>query len=138
MNNRTYALYGAWFLSCVAVVGSYYFSEVLSLEPCQLCWYQRIFLFPLPIILGIAVYRNFLAIVPYALSLAVLGFFVAVYQVALQEVPAWQVIGHCGAGPSCLNKIDIGLGPLSIPMLSAFTFALICSLLFYAGRGTKE
>jgi disulfide bond formation protein DsbB len=127
--SKKYSLYGAWLLSCLALMGSLYFSEVHHLEPCHLCWYQRIFLYPLTIILGIATYRNFAGITLYALPLALFGLSIAAYQVAIQEVPSWQSIELCGSGPSCTDKVNIGLGPLSMPMLSVLAFSMISGLL---------
>lgn len=131
MNKQTYALYFAWLLSCIALLGSLYFSEIRNLAPCHLCWYQRIAIYPLAFILGVATYRNFLGIVPYVLPLAVMGLMIAIYHVAIQEVPGWQPVELCGTGPSCLDKIDIGLGPITIPMLSALSQLCVCGLLIY-------
>jgi hypothetical protein len=138
VSNKTYALYFAWLLSCIALLGSLYFSEIRNLAPCNLCWYQRIAIYPLTIILGIATYRNFLGIVPYVLPLALIGLIISIYHVAIQEVPSWQPIELCGVGPSCLDKIDIGLGPISIPMLSVLSQLLVCFFLFYSGTPQKK
>jgi disulfide bond formation protein DsbB len=126
---QKYGLYFAWLLSTVAMMGSLYFSEMKHLEPCHLCWYQRITLFPLFILLGIATYRGFLGIAPYLLPQTLIGFLLALYQVAIQEIPGWIPIDMCGAGPSCTEKISIGLGPITIPMLSALAFFLISVIL---------
>jgi disulfide bond formation protein DsbB len=125
-----YSLYFAWVLSCVGVLASLYFSEARHLEPCHLCWYQRIFLYPLALILGIAAYQgDYRRIVHYTLPLAVLGLLFALYQVGIQQIPGWNPIDLCGAGPSCSDKIYVGLGFLTIPMLSALNFLLIAFFL---------
>jgi len=126
---KKYGLYSAWFAATFGTLASLFFSDILNHEPCHLCWYQRIALFPLAIILGIATYRGFFGIVRYVLPQAVGGFILALYQVAIQEIPDWNPIEMCGAGPSCSEKISIGLGPLSIPMLSAVGFLIICLIL---------
>lgn len=130
--NKFFVFYAAWVLACLGMLGSLYFSEMRHLEPCHLCWYQRICLYPLAIILGIAVYRQCYAVIPYIMPQVALGLLIAVYQVAIQEVPSWQPIELCGAGPSCLDKIDIGLGPITLPMLSAINFFFILAGLFWA------
>lgn len=122
---RKYGLYFAWLLSFLGTCTSLYFSDVRHLEPCHLCWYQRICLFPLSLILGIAAYQGFAGIVRYVLPLAIFGFLFALYQIALQEIPGLNAIDLCGAGPSCSEKVPIGLGPISIPMLSAACFFVI-------------
>lgn len=121
---RRYGLYLSWVIACVGTLFSLYFSEVRGLEPCHLCWYQRICLFPLAIILGLAAYRGFLPIARYVLPQVIIGFMLALYQVALQEIPGWNPIDICGGGPSCEEGITV-FGPLTIPMLSSMGFALI-------------
>ncbi len=122
---RRYGLYLTWVIACIATLVSLYFSGIRNLEPCHLCWYQRICLFPLSIILGIATYQGNYRIAPYVLPLVLCGFGFAAYQVAIQEIPGWNPIDMCGAGPSCSEKVNIGLGPITIPMLSATTFVVL-------------
>lgn len=55
---RNYTLYFAWIVSMIATLGSLFFSEILGFIPCELCWYQRIMMYPLCIILGIATFYN--------------------------------------------------------------------------------
>lgn len=126
---RRYGLYAAWLLSCIAFITSLYFSDIRHHEPCHLCWYQRICIFPMIVILGVASYRGFLGIGLYVLPQIVAGFFFAIYQVGIQEIPGWNPIDMCGAGPSCSERMDIGLGFITIPMLSAVAFLMIITLL---------
>jgi len=122
---KRYGLYFSWLFATIGTLVSLYFSDVKNLEPCHMCWFQRICLFPLVLILGVACYRGFLGISRYVLPQVVIGLLLALYQIAVQEIPGWNPINICGAGPSCAKKILIGLGPISIPMLSAFGFFLI-------------
>ncbi|MCB1181297.1 MAG: disulfide bond formation protein B [Chlamydiia bacterium] len=133
---RRYGLYFAWLFSLIGVIWSLYFSDIRHIEPCFLCWFQRIALFPLAIILGIATYRGDLGIGRYLLPQVIIGLMIAGYQIALQEIPGWYPIEMCGSGPSCSERSYIGLGPITIPMLSALAFALIALLLIgaYAAR----
>ena len=62
-----YRFYFAWMAALIATLGSLYFSEVKGFIPCDLCWYQRIFMYPLAVILGIAVYRGDKSAAWYAL-----------------------------------------------------------------------
>lgn len=70
---RPYALYMAWIVSIVAAYESLYLSEIMHYEPCKLCWFQRIFMYPEVILLGIASYKNDRKIIPYAMTLSIIG-----------------------------------------------------------------
>lgn len=126
---RKYGVALAWLLSCIGVMVSLYFSEIRHMQPCNLCWYQRIALFPLSLILGVGAYTGDRRVIRYALPLAIVGLAFALYQVALQEIPDWNPLELCGGGPSCSDKVDIGLGPISIPMLASSAFFAISFLL---------
>ena len=126
---RHYSLYLAWLLSCAAMLGSLYYSDIRHIEPCVLCWYQRICIYPLAVILGMATFTGNRTVVPYSMPLALLGIIVAGYQVLIQEVPAWKIINPCGNGPDCGEIIPIGLGPITIPMLSLLAFIAVVFLL---------
>lgn len=126
---KKYGIYSAWVLSMISLLISLYYSEIKHLEPCHMCWFQRILLFPLVFILGIASYRGFLGISIYVLPQVILGFLISVYQVAIQEIPGFNPIDICGGGPSCATKQLIGLGGITIPMLAALAFLLLTFLL---------
>lgn len=126
---RKYGLYFAWVFACIGTLLSLYFSDIKKLEPCHLCWFQRIALFPMAIILGIATFKGFLGISRYVLPVVILGLLLSVYQIAIQEIPGWNPIEICGAGPNCAEKHFIGLGPITIPMLASFGFLTITVLL---------
>lgn len=128
---RKYGLYFTWLIATLATLGSLFFSEIKHFEPCHLCWYQRICLFPLAIILGIGTYRGALGISRYVLPQTIIGFLFAIYQVAIQEIPGWNPIDICGAGPSCSEKVLIGLGFVTLPMLSVLTFLILIILLIF-------
>ncbi len=132
-----YALYYAWLLAAMGSFISLYFSLVRDWDPCDLCWYQRICLFPLAVILAMATCRQFFAIGPYALSLSMGGLGFSLYQVAIQEIPGWNPIHLCGRGPSCTERLLI-LGPITIPMASAFLFFVLTGLLFYISLLHKQ
>jgi len=125
---KKYGLYLTWLFACVGTLASLYFSVIRNLEPCHLCWYQRIALFPLTIILGIAAYQGRRLVIPYVLPLMLLGLGFAGYQVAVQEIPGWNPIDMCGAGPSCSEKMYVGLGFVTIPMLSVVGFLGLSAL----------
>lgn len=79
MNGRA-LLYVAWVISLLGLVVSLYLGEISGVQPCPFCWYQRVALYPLALILGIACYRDDRQIVIYALPLAILGAVIALLQ----------------------------------------------------------
>jgi len=134
---KRYSLYFIWVISCLSTLGSLYFSEIKHIEPCHLCWLQRIVLYPLTLIVGIAAYRGFYGIARYIFPQVLIGTGIASYQVAIQEIPGWEPINMCGAGPSCAEKISIGLGPITIPILSLGALLVMLILILLAWRTAK-
>nr|CRI42351.1 Probable disulfide formation protein [Chlamydia pneumoniae] len=123
---RSYALYFAWVISCAGTLISIFYSYILNVEPCILCYYQRICLFPLTVILGISAYREDSSIKLYTLPQAVLGLGISIYQVFLQEIPGMQ-LDICGR-VSCSTKIFL-FSYVTIPMASVVAFGAIVCLL---------
>lgn len=128
---RRWGVYIAWLIATFGSLLSFYLSDFRHLDPCHLCWYQRICLFPLVIILPIALWRGFYNITIYLIPQVLIGLLLALYHVAIQEIPGWYPIEICGAGPSCSDKMAI-LGPITIPMLSAFGFLAIAFFLLFS------
>ncbi|HEY4255192.1 MAG TPA: disulfide bond formation protein B [Chlamydiales bacterium] len=124
-----YALYFAWLISLVGLLLSLYFGEVLKWEMCRLCWYQRIALFPLALLLGIAAYKGDRHIAPYALVLCAAGGLVALYQVLEQRFPILRTSAICGYTHDCSRTLFELFGFLTFPMISATGFFLIGTLL---------
>lgn len=122
-------LASAWVFALFATAGALFLGEVMGMAPCQLCWFQRIFMFPLALILGIAAFRNDPQGAVYGLALAFCGAVVALYHTALIAgwVPQWWV--PCGAGPSCSDQSLAILGGIQLPWLSLATFVVIGLLL---------
>lgn len=132
---RFYALYTAWIIALVGFFLSLYFGEFLNYSPCALCWYQRIALFPLVWILGVACFRSDKQVVLYALPLTIWGGVVAIYQALSQAYPSLLKIGGvCGTHQDCSAPIFTLFGFLTFPALSALGFLLVGSFLFFASR----
>jgi disulfide bond formation protein DsbB len=119
-----YWLLFALVVSLIATFGSLYFSEIMHYLPCELCWFQRIFMYPLPILLGIAYYRRDLAIVPYLFPFVALGGAFSLYHSILQKVPPKSDIVACGRTP-CQGDYLNWFGWLTIPMLAFAAFVMI-------------
>lgn len=109
-------------VATVATAGSLYFSEVLGLYPCELCWIQRIAMYPLVVVLGVAAYEDRIGVRRTALPLAVGGGAVAAYHSYLQSRPA----ATCSSGGCGSVQYEL-LGLLSIPNLSLLAFSLIAA-----------
>ena len=102
---KNYSLYFAWLISLVAVLGSLYYSEVLHFEPCRLCWYQRIAMFPLAIFLGVAFYQNDQKLARNCLPLIVIGACFAFYQSFIQLFPSFQIAALCGESSCTITGV---------------------------------
>ena len=125
-------LFVSWLIALAALLFSLYFSELRGWTPCFLCWYQRICLWPLVPILAVTVVKGSSRVVPYILPQLALGFLLAAYQVLIQDLIGRDLLGICRAGPDCAEKVDLGLGPVSIPMMSMAAFILLLWLLLSA------
>jgi disulfide bond formation protein DsbB len=122
-------LFICWLLAASATLGSLFFSEVMELPPCSLCWVQRVFMFPLTIILLLGLLPFDPQVVRYALPLAAIGAAVALYQLLLQVGLIPESTAPCRQGVSCSEaQVEI-LGFISIPMLSLLVFASVTGLL---------
>jgi disulfide bond formation protein DsbB len=126
---RTYQLYLAWLISVVSLLGSLYFSEIILYVPCKLCWFQRIFMYPLAIVLGIACYRNDRGIIPYARTLSIIGGCISIFHYLEQKVPGMHKILPCTSGVPCNGEYINWLGFITIPFLAFIGFFLIFILL---------
>jgi disulfide bond formation protein DsbB len=126
---RKNGLYLAWLVALTATLGSLYFSEVRLYVPCTLCWYQRILMYPLVILLGIASYRQDSSIVRYTLPFSALGMGIASYHYLEQKVPGFGLPSLCRSGVPCTTSYIDWLGFITIPFLSLTAFILITIML---------
>lgn len=122
-------LFLAWLLASSGMLGSLFFSEVMGVLPCVLCWWQRVFMYPLVVILLVGLVRYDAAVVRYALPLAILGGLTAFYHLLIYSGVIPESLQPCGEGPSCA-EIDLELfGFVTIPLLSLVAFSAITTLL---------
>jgi disulfide bond formation protein DsbB len=117
----------AWLVAAIATAGSLFFSEVAGFAPCLLCWYQRIAMYPLVLILGVAWVRGDAEVWRYALPLALAGLAVSTYHRTLQEIPTLELI-PCSVGASCSGRYLNGLGFITIPTMAGAAFLLLVPL----------
>ncbi|MEH6446585.1 MAG: disulfide bond formation protein B [Oceanospirillaceae bacterium] len=123
--NAWWLLCLTWFIVLVASLGAIFIGEILGKMPCTLCWYQRISMFPLVIILGIGCYKSDYKAASYALPLALIGMTFALYHsllyagvITLKIVPCASDIPCGGSGMTLYDVI-------ALPYLSLFCFTVI-------------
>jgi len=122
---KKFTLFIPWLIVCIATVGTLFFTEILHSEPCTLCWYQRVVMFPLAIILGIAAFRGAYRIIIYVLPLSLIGLGIATYQVVM--IHFFAKVPYCAA---CTLKV-VGPHPITFPGLSMLAFLIISGLLIW-------
>jgi disulfide bond formation protein DsbB len=128
----------AWLLAAAATLGALFFSEVMHIAPCMLCWYQRIFMFPLALILPFGLFPFDRRVLRYALPLAVPGWLFAAFHLLLQAGVIPESIKPCTQGVPCSEKTIEWFGFVTIPLLSAAAFSCIIALFAMARhRGSK-
>jgi disulfide bond formation protein DsbB len=135
---REFGLYLAWLVAVVATLGSLYFSEVRLFVPCALCWYQRILMYPLVVVLGIASFKQDTQVVRYALPLASLGALFALYHYAQQKIPGFAGPTLCRVGVPCTVEYINWLGFITIPFLALVAFVLIIALLLGVRQAARR
>lgn len=118
-------LLAAWATALIATLGSLYFSEVLGFVPCDLCWFQRIFMYPQTVILAIAAVRKDFAAARYSLALSIVGGVISLYHYSLQKIPFFQNYAiSCGRVP-CTGQYINWFGFITIPFLALTAFLII-------------
>tara|TARA_R110001583_G_scaffold167425_2_gene320224 strand:- start:7980 stop:8432 length:453 start_codon:yes stop_codon:yes gene_type:complete len=131
-------IFACWVLAVVAVLGSLFFSEVMGLQPCVLCWYQRIFIYPLAVIFLVALFPLDKRVVRYTLPLAVIGWGFAVYHYLVFSGYIPESLQPCSQGVSCA-EVNLELfGFITIPMLSIMAYSAIIALLLIFRQRTRK
>lgn len=128
------AVWLAWLVAVAATLGSLYYSEVAHFEPCRFCWYQRIFMYPMAVILVLAAVRRDREIWRYAMPLALIGLSVSLYHYQLQRFPE-QGHGACSTGVPCTVKYVEQFGFATVPFMAACGFLAIFVLMLLARGG---
>lgn len=125
-------LYLAWLIALVATAGSLFFSEVMQLPPCVLCWYQRIAMYPLVLILAAGIILRDRNLKAYAIPPALSGLLVSGYHNLLYYGLIPESITPCTEGISCTSRQIEWLGFITIPLMAlvAFMGITLCLLLY--------
>jgi disulfide bond formation protein DsbB len=126
----------AFFVSLVATAGSLYMSEIRNFDPCILCWYQRICMYPLTIVLGMSLLRRDRGVGWYALPLSLIGLGISIYHYQLERFPNQESIS-CSLDVPCTTIWFEQFGYITIPMMALSAFSLIAVLVWLGGRHGK-
>jgi disulfide bond formation protein DsbB len=126
---KKYILYIALIQSIVATLGSLYLSEICGFTPCKLCWYQRVFMYPLIVVLAVGIVENNKNLYKYVLPLSVMGMGLAIYHNLLYYGFLTESVIYCTAGVSCTTKYIEWFGFITIPLLSLLAFIIITILM---------
>ena len=126
-----------FFVASVATLGSLFFSEIMQFVPCSMCWYQRIFMYPLVVIFLIALLYPDGTTFKYAFPLVLIGLFFSIYHNLLM----WEIIPEsvvpCVQGVPC-STVYLNWGFITIPFLSLICYSLIAIALLYGIKKAKH
>jgi disulfide bond formation protein DsbB len=132
------ALQLAFVVALVSTVGSLWLSEGAHFVPCRLCWYQRIAMYPLTVILGVAALRRDRDVRVYVLPVVAIGATISIWHMLIERFPSLEKATACDpANPCSLIWVE-RFGYLTIPTMALSAFALIATLLLLAPRETND
>lgn len=132
------ALPGAWAVATTCTLGSLYLSEVAHFPPCELCWYQRIAMYPLAVVLLVAALRRDRSVRWYVVPVAAIGLAISTYHYLLERFPD-SVASACSTDVPCTTVWVWKFHFLSIPGMAGIGFAAIIALVLQSrAPGTAE
>lgn len=124
------ALLFSFIISLVATLGSLFYSTIAGFVPCELCWFQRIFMYPLAIISGLAlIKKNQHVIIDYILTLSSIGFLISLYHNYIYSIPQTANFCSINSGVSCATPYITEFGYVTIPVMALTAFCLMIILL---------
>lgn len=138
IKNNFVLIYAAWLISIISITGSLFFSSIMELPPCFLCWYQRIFIFPLGIILAVGFLKKDSLIFWHAFPLALVGWSISFYHNLLYYHLIAEPLIPCSGGVSCTEKQFELFGFISIPLMALLSLTSILVLLILFAKKTKK
>jgi disulfide bond formation protein DsbB len=134
-----YELWAAFVVAAIATGGSLFFSEVAGFVPCELCWYQRICMYPLSIVTLLAALAQDRRVARYLLPLPIVGAGVSVYHLLVENGVVGQSAACLVSAPGgCATKWIDEFGYMTIPTLALTGFLLLTALLVFAAVGNDE
>jgi disulfide bond formation protein DsbB len=127
----------AFLVSLIATLGSLFFSQIMNFIPCSLCWYQRIFMYPLVFLFLINILFPDDKIFKYTFSLVFVGWSISIYHNLLMYKIIPEDLSPCVQGVPCSTIYINWLGFITIPLLSFFAYTIILILLIILKKGNK-
>ena len=127
-----------WTVSLVATLGSLYFSEVRGYEPCTLCWYQRILMYPIVLISGIALFQKNVKIALTTAIFSIIGGSISLYHYGLQKISILSDNAPACGNVSCTGQYINYLGFITIPFLALTAFLIILITSLFMLKWQKE
>lgn len=133
------AILFSFIVALAATLGSLFYSEAAGFEPCKLCWFQRIFMYPQVVLLGLALWKRDYRIAIYSIALSAIGAVIAAYHYLLQIGVAPSVpCSAVGYSVSCSQRFVLQFGYITIPMMAFTAFILILLLQIIQKNLTKK
>ena len=132
------ALLVIWVVSLTATLGSLYFSEIRGYEPCALCWYQRILMYPIVIIATVAYIQKNARIAMTTAVFSTIGAATSLYHYGLQKMDFLQDTAPASGRVPCTGQYINWLGFITIPFLALTAFIIIAAVSFYMLKVLKE
>ncbi len=129
--------YVALIQAIIAMVGSLYYSEIRGYIPCQLCWYQRILIYPIVLVITVGLIRNDKRLYHYVFPLSVIGWLIAFYHVLLQQGIVPETSITCDITASCGTKYVNYFGFVSIPIMALFAFSVIIASMWIMKKSVQ-
>lgn len=136
-----HALLAGLIISSGSVLASLFYSNIIGFPPCELCWWQRVFIFPQVVLFAVAFYnerKNKITdemVFVYSLILSLMGGVIALYNYIGQFSPS--LLTACGAGPSCAQIFFTSFGYITIPMMSLTAYLLLIIVFFFRRHGKR-
>jgi disulfide bond formation protein DsbB len=131
-------IFACWLIASISALGSLFFSEIMGFQPCVLCWYQRIAMYPLVLILPAGLFPFDRNIVRYALPLSLAGLLIAGFHLLLVAGFIPESIKPCVQGVPCSEVQIEWFGFVTIPLLSALSFLIITALLIVTHKRSSK
>jgi disulfide bond formation protein DsbB len=128
----------AWVVATVTTLGSLYYSEHAGFVPCELCWYQRIVMYPLVVVLGVAALRRDRKVWMTAGVFVLIGAPLSLYHWLVERVPAFAESSSCSAAVPCTAPWFEKLGFVTLAWMAMSSFLLIGVLLVCALLGSRD
>jgi len=117
-------------VTSVATAGSLYLSNMLGYEPCRLCWFQRIFMYPIPVLSGTALFLDKSDLGDYVIPLAMIGALIAFYHSIIQRFDQFSSAGCSITAVSCSTEYTFHYGYITIPVM-AFTAFMVTIVILW-------